>query len=42
MPAWYYRRGYVQAMAHLVVNELLQHYSLADVSSPGGMHVLFR
>ena len=41
VPAWYYRRGYVQAMAHLVVNELQQHYTLEDVSTPGGMHVLF-
>ena len=41
VPAWYYRKGYVQAMAHLVVNELLQYYSLDDVSSPGGIHVLF-
>jgi len=41
VPAWYYRKGYVQAMAHLVLNELLQHYTLDDVSAPGGIHVLF-
>lgn len=41
VPAWYYRKGYVQAMAHLVLNELLQHYTLDDVSAAGGIHVLF-
>ena len=39
VPAWYYRKGYVQAMASLIVKEL-DAYTVADARN-GGLHVLF-
>ena len=39
VPAWYYRKGYVQAMASLIVKEL-DCYTVADAKN-GGLHVLF-
>lgn len=39
MPSWYYRKGYITAMADLIMKELI-HYSADDMKV--GLHVLFR